>query len=128
MASSSSNTSLYEQLGGKDAIDAAVDRFYEKVLADDRIKHFFDTVDMAKQRGKQKIFMAYAFGGPVNYTGKDMRAAHSHLVHEQGLNDEHFDAVAENLQATLQDLGVAEDLIGQVMQIVGSTREDVLDR
>jgi len=40
-------TSLYERIGGEAAIDAAVELFYQKVLSDDRIKHFFSDVDMS---------------------------------------------------------------------------------
>lgn len=118
---------LFEQIGGRDAVNAAVDIFYKKVLADDRISHFFDGVDMEKQAGKQKAFLSYAFGGPNAYTGQDMKRAHAHLV-ERGLNDGHFDAVIENLGATLQELGVGDDLIAQVAAIGESTREDVLGR
>ena len=123
-----SEPTLYEQLGGKDALDAAVDLFYGKVLSDDRIKHFFDGVDMDKQRGKQKIFLAYVFGGPVKYEGKDMREAHKHLVEEKGLGDDHFNAVAENLQTTLEEMNVPKELIDRVIAIAASTREDVLNR
>src|SRR6185295_1631367 len=93
--------SLYEQLGGQPAVDAAVDLFYRKVLTDDRISKFFDGVDMDQQIAKQKAFLTMVFGGPANYTGKDMRAGHSHLV-GMGMNDSHVDAVIENLGATLQ--------------------------
>jgi len=48
--------SVYEKLGGDAAMDAAVDIFYRNVLADDRVSHFFDAVDMQAQRGKQKAF------------------------------------------------------------------------
>jgi hemoglobin len=122
-----SDSSLYEQIGGNAALDAAVDLFYQKVLADERINYFFEGIDMAKQRGKQKIFLAYAMGAPVKYTGKDLREGHTHLV-EKGLNDSHFDAVAENLVNTLSELGVAQELIDQVVAIVGPTRDDVLNR
>lgn len=117
---------LYDRLGGEPSVDAAVDLFYAKVLADDRIKRFFNDVDMDRQRQKQKLFLTYAFGGPVKYTGKSMRAAHAKLVAEQGLNHDHFVAVAENLQATLEELNVPEELIGEVMAIAGSTHDDVL--
>jgi len=120
-------SSLYEQLGGQPAIDAAVDIFYRKVLSDDRISHFFDGVDMDKQINKQKAFLTVAFGGPNSYSGKDMRAGHAHLV-ARGLNDMHFDAVAENLNLTLVELGVGQPLIDQVLAIAGSTRNDVLGR
>jgi hemoglobin len=118
---------LYERLGGKAAIEAAVDIFYDKVLKDDRIKSFFDGVDMAKQKAKQKAFLAYAFGGPANYSGKNMRDGHAHLV-KRGLNDSHVDAVIENLGATLRELKVAEDLIAEVAKIANSVRNDVLGR
>jgi hemoglobin len=120
-------SSVFEQIGGAAAVDAAVDIFYRKVLRDKRIAGFFDTVDMDAQRQKQKAFLTMAFGGPVQYSGKDMRAAHAHLV-ARGLNDAHFDAVAENLALTLRELKVAEPLVAQVLEIAGSTRNDVLGR
>jgi len=82
---------------------------------------------MAKQRAKQKAFLAYAFGAPVAYTGKDLTAAHAHLVTD-GLNDGHFDAVAGHLQATLDELGVPSDIANEVMTIAASTRDAVLGR
>jgi hemoglobin len=123
----SQETSLYEKLGGEPAVNAAVDVFYRKVLADDRISRFFDSVDMEEQRNKQKSFLTMAFGGPHNYTGKSMRDAHKRLV-DQGLNDSHFDAVMEHLGATLQELGVPANLIQEAATVALSTRDDVLNR
>ena len=120
-------TTLYEQLGGEAAVNAAVDIFYRKVLSDHRINRFFDDVDMAKQAAKQKAFLTMAFGGPHNYTGEDMRKVHAHLV-KLGLDDSHFDAVMENLGATLAELNVPQELIAQVAAIGESTRNDVLGR
>ena len=119
--------SLYEKIGGEAAVNAAVDLFYRKVLADDRINKFFEGTDMARQAAKQKAFLTMALGGPNNYTGKDMRDGHAHLV-AKGLNDSHFDAVIENLGATLTELGVPGDLIAQAAAIAESTRNDVLGR
>ncbi len=119
--------SLYTQLGGEAAVNAAVDIFYRKVLKDDRIKHFFDGVDMSKQAAKQKAFLTLAFGGPNNYSGEDMRRGHAHLV-AKGLNASHFDAVMENLAATLKELNVPADLIAQAAAIAESTRNDVLGK
>ena len=95
--------SLYSEIGGKGAVNAAVDIFYRKVLKDERIKRFFEGVDMNKQAAKQKAFLTMAFGGPHNYTGADMRKAHAHLV-ARGLNDSHFDAVSRTLVPRLQNL------------------------
>ena len=116
--------SLYHKLGGKAAIDAAVEAFYVKVLADKRINEFFENINMAKQRRKQKEFLSAAFGGPIPWQGKDMRRAHADLE----LTDVHFNAVAENLQKTLEELKIPKDLITQVMTIAASTRDDVLNR
>jgi hemoglobin len=120
-------SNLFEKIGGAGAVDAAVDIFYRKVLKDNRIKHFFEGVDMDKQAAKQKAFLTMAFGGPHNYTGADMRKGHAHLV-ARGLNDSHFDAVMENLGATLKELNVPADLIGQAAAIAESTRKDVLGK
>ncbi len=119
--------SLYEQIGGEAAVNAAVDIFYRKVLSDERINGFFEGVDMDKQAAKQKAFLTMAFGGPHNYTGKDMREGHAHLV-ARGLDDSHFDAVMENLAATLKELNVPDQLIAEAAAIAESTRNDVLGR
>ena len=117
-------SSIYERIGGEAAVDAAVDVFYRKVLADERVAQFFDTVDMDRQRVKQKAFLTFAFGGPSPYTGKDMRTAHAKMA----LTDAHFDAVLENLGATLTDLGVPAALIGEAAAVAESVRGEVLNR
>ena len=119
--------SVYEKLGGAAAMDTAVDIFYRKVLSDNRISRFFEGVDMDKQAAKQKAFLTMALGGPSKYTGKDLRVGHAHLV-KMGLNDSHFDAVMENLAATLIELKVPSALIAEAAKIAESTRKDVLGR
>ncbi len=61
---------LYERIGGEDAVNAAVDIFYRKVLADDRISSYFEDVDMDRQAAKQKAFLTFALGGPNQYSGR----------------------------------------------------------
>lgn len=119
--------SLYERLGGKPAINAAVDIFYGKMLGDERVSHFFASTDMERQRNKQKAFLALAFGGPSGYDGKDLREGHAHLV-TKGLNDSHVDVVIEHLGATLKELGVPDSDISEVASIAESVRDDVLGR
>ena len=121
------STSLFDQLGGSAAVDAAVDIFYRKVLSDYRINRFFDNSNMEQQATKQKAFLTMAFGGPNNYTGTDMRTAHAKFV-KMGLNDSHFDAVMEHLTATLVELSAPPALIAQVAAIAESTRADILNR
>ncbi|HEY1534408.1 MAG TPA: group 1 truncated hemoglobin, partial [Polyangiaceae bacterium] len=87
-----STMSLYERIGGEAAVAAAVDLFYEKVLADQRTQSFFAGLDMQAQIKKQMAFMTVAFGGPKEYRGRDLRAAHAGLVRDKGLTDVHFNA------------------------------------
>jgi hemoglobin len=120
--------SLYERLGGENAIMAAVDLFYAKVMNDPLTRPFFETLDMRAQTRKQVAFMTWAFGGPAEYKGRDLRAAHAELVKKRGLGDTQFDAVAGHLRATLEELGVSADLIGEALAIVAGTRTEVLGR
>lgn len=115
---------LFNRIGGMNAVNAAVDIFYAKVIQDERINHFFRHIDMATQSGKLKAFLAYAFGAPMNYSGKSMRAAHQHMH----LTELHFDAVAGHLVTTLQELNVPQEIIDEVVAIAVSTKNDVLNR
>lgn len=120
-------STLFEQLGGAPAMSAAVEVFYRKVLSDERIAHFFDGVDMDQQMAKQQAFLTMVTGGPSQYSGRDMRTAHAHLV-TKGLSDVHVDAVIEHLGATLSELGVSAEAIAQVAAIANSVRDQVLNR
>jgi hemoglobin len=122
-----SETSLYDQLGGEQAITATVGMFYEKIMNDGELAPFFEGLDMNKQINKQIAFMTMAFGGPHDYDGRALREAHSRLV-AKGLGHDQFVRVAGHLQSTLETLEVPADLIGRVMTIVGSTENEVLGR
>jgi hemoglobin len=121
------SSTLYERIGGEPAVNAAVELFYRKVLGDYRINRFFNNSDMDTQIAKQKAFFTMAFGGPNNYTGKDMRNAHAHLV-KMGLNEDHFNAVMEHLGATLVELKVPANLIAEAAAIAEGARNDVLGK
>lgn len=119
--------SIYEQIGGEAAVDAAVDIFYRKMLLDERVAAFFESVDMDRQRAKQKAFLTMVLGGPAAYTGRDMRTAHAGLV-KRGLNDLHVDVVIEHLGGTLKELGVSDEHIAAIAGVANSVRGDVLGR
>jgi len=118
---------LYERLGGKPALDAAVECLYQKTINDDRISHFCSPTDITKQARKMHAFLSYAFGAHTPFNGSSLQQAHEKLV-ENGLNDGHFDAVKEHIESTLRQLEVAPELINEVLEITESTREDVLNR
>lgn len=120
---SSSESSLYERLGGAPAIDAAVDAFYERVLADESVAPFFQGVSMPRQIKQQKAFFTTALGGPAIYKGRDMKEAHDHLA----IQEKHFGSIAQHLIATLQALGVGQELIDEVIAAISPLAGDIIN-
>ena len=94
--------SIYEEIGGRDAIGAAVDEFYRRVLDDAALAPYFESTDMVRLKAQQGAFIAAAVGGPQRYEGPNMKAAHDGLA----ITDEAFDKVVKHLADTLTDLGV----------------------
>ena len=74
---------LYDLIGGRQTVWAATETFYQRVLADETLSHFFKSVDMAHLREGQSMFISMLLGGRVVYTGKDIAAAHAQS-REQG--------------------------------------------
>jgi hemoglobin len=109
-----SENTLYIQIGAEAAINAAVDRFYERVLADPALSPFFKGVSIGRLKAHQFAFLSQALGGPRQYTGASMVEAHARLAIEQ----KHFDSVAVHLIETLRELCVPEEIIGEVAQAV----------
>jgi truncated hemoglobin YjbI len=122
------NIPLYDRLGGDAAMEILVDVFYRKVLEDNLVGKFFESVDMAGQRLKQKAFLAMAFGGPYPYTSLDLRKAHGRLVTEMGMNDAHFDRVTAILKESMQEVEIGAKEIEEVLKVIESTRDDILCR
>ena len=117
-------TTLYDQLGGEAAITAVVDYFYELILADDTVNHFFYNTDMEKQRKHQAKFFSFALGGPNQYTGASMAKAHAGM----NLQEEHFKAIATHLHDALAHFGVGADEINQVLAKVSTLKDDILHK
>ena len=120
----SENQTLYERLGGKDAITTLAYIFSGFVADDPRIAHYFENMDMNRLRGHHKTFLIYALGGPNVYDGKDLRSGHAHL----NLSDGDFDAVADNLKKAMDTINIPGDLQSEVLALVSGTRDDVLNR
>jgi len=119
--------SLYEQLGGEEMVTKTVSIFYKKVLADPRLRPFFENMDMTRQESMQRAFLSTAFGGPGAYSGRDMRRAHMRLV-ARGMSDVHFDAVLSHLDDTLSELAVNKPLRDWARALTESMRKDILGR
>ena len=113
---------LFERLGGKDGIEAVVDEFYDRVVADDQVAHYFEDVDMQQQRAHQAQFISSVAGGPVEYSGDDMKTAHEHL----GITPSEFEAIAGHLEDALVAFDVDEDDRQAVLEAVASYQDDIV--
>ena len=115
---------VYNEIGGREAVEAVVDDFYDRVLADDQLVHFFDGQDMAELRAHQVQFISAVAGGPVDYTGDDMREAHEQL----DISESDFAAVAGHLEAALRANGVDDDNVEAILSEVAALKAPVLGR
>jgi hemoglobin len=118
----SSTPTLYDALGAEGGIRDAVDAFYSRVVADPDLAGFFAGTDMTRLRRHQVDMLVSATGGPRQYTGRDMAAAH------QGLNitDAAFDKVVGHLGATLASAGADEDSIAAVVAALAPLRSSIV--
>lgn len=114
--------SIFEQIGAAPSVEAAVDRFYDKVTADPSLAHYFEGVDLGKLKRHQRAFITAALGGPEKYEGRTMGSAHSHL----GISDTDFDAVVGHLGAALAELGVSQETIEQIASSLAPLRTDIV--
>ena len=92
---------LFERIGGTNAISRLVDTFYERVLDDPSLAPFFKGVEMTKLRRMQLELFSAALDGPARYTGRPMIQAHAHL--KIGLH--HYQRFVRHLFDTLSDSG-----------------------
>ena len=105
--------SVYDRIGGHEAIEVVVDDFYVRVLADDQLSGFFAGTNMNRLKGKQVEFFAAALGGPQPYTGAPMKRVHQ----GRGITMHHFSLVAGHLADALAAAGVPS---GTVTGILGA--------
>ena len=127
-AADTQTTTLFQRLGGFEAVNALVGAMYFQILRDPRVAHFFDHTNVATLLRHQRHFLTVAFGGKAGYSGRSLRDAHGDLVEKMGLNDSHFDAVAENVLTVMRDFGYGEGDMAEVSGILESVRNDVLGR
>lgn len=116
---------LYERLGAETAVEAAVVRFYRKIVADPDLAPFFDGYDLKDQMAKHVVFMVTVFGGTADGPKPDLRKVHEPLV-RRGLGEKHVDAFIRILREVLAELEVGETDIDEVVAAIQGSRQAVL--
>lgn len=121
---SAETKSLYDRLGGKDAITAVVDDFIGNVAADARINSFFANTDIPKLKQMLVDQICEASGGPCKYTGRTMKEAHTGMK----IKSEHFDALVEDLVKSLDKFKVGEKEKGDLLGALGPMKPDIVEQ
>lgn len=95
---------LYQELGGQPGITRIVEGMLLNVARDDRIRHYFANVDIARLRGLLIQKFCADAGGPCRYKGASMAESHRGL----NLQPADFNALVEDLQRSMQQAGIPE--------------------
>jgi hemoglobin len=115
--------SLYERLGGKNAINAVVDAFVARCAADARINGKFARTDIPRLKASLIDQLCEAAGGPCTYTGRDMHTTH----HGMSVTGGEFDALVGNLVATLDRFSVPEPEKAELLGVLAPMRADIVE-
>lgn len=114
--------SLYDRLGGKDAITAVVEDFVANVAGDKRINAFFANADIPGLKQKLVDQICEATGGPCKYTGKDMKTSHNGM----NVKEADFNALVEDLVKSLDKFKVGEKEKGELLGALGKMKPDIV--
>ena len=115
--------SLYERLGGLDAITAVVDSFVTRSAGDDRINRKFERTDVPRLTKMLVDQVCEATGGPCTYTGRSMREAHDAMRVTAG----EFDAFIQDLEGTLDELNVPTTEHAELLGLLLPMRDEIVE-
>jgi len=119
-----SRQTLYERVGGEEAIHDMIHEFYDRVLADPELKPFFENTSMDKLRKMQREFFSAALDGPMTYTGKPLGDVH----HGRGITIHHFALFAGHLLDTLKARGIEEQDVQAVIARINTYADEIVGR
>ncbi len=116
-------STIYDEIGGAPAVNAVVETFYQRLVADPDLMSYFDGRDMARLKAHQRALVTVALGGTSEeYNGRMMHPAHSGLA----ITHEAFDKVLGHLAAALDDVGVTDATSTRILAILQPLRTDVV--
>ena len=122
-SSGAAGPSLYERRGRRPGIDAVMHTFVGNVGRDRRINLRFMFVDMDVLQSHLSDQVCAASGGPCSYVGRAMRSLHAPM-HVRAAE---FDAMGEDLVSALKTHAVPERETKELLAIIASTRDDIVD-
>ncbi len=114
--------SLYDRLGGKDAVHAVVEDFVGNVAADTAINGRFASADIPHLKQMLEQQVCAATGGGCKYEGKDMKAAHAGMK----ITEDEFNALVGDLKKSLDKFKVGEKEQGELLGALGGLKGDIV--
>ncbi len=121
-----SDKSLYERLGGYDAIAAVTDALMVRIKDDDKLRRFYDhrgADGVAREQQLLVDFLCASSGGPIVYTGRDMTTVHIGMR----LDEEDWKRAISHLTATLEAFEVPEQEKGEVLAFTESLKPEIVE-
>lgn len=112
---------IYDRIGGREALEVVVEDFYVRVLADAQLASFFTGTNMNRLRGKQVEFFAAALGGPEPYSGASMKQVHQ----GRGITMHHFSLVAGHLSDALAAAGVPSETVTEILSAIAPLAPEI---
>jgi len=119
---SGDDPSLYDRLGGSDAVEGAITEFYSRVLNDPQLAPFFDGVDMDKLARMQTEFFTVALGGPGVYAGMTLADAHR----GRGIEATHIATFTAHLLDTMSSRGMPRDAVDEVVSRITVMAQEII--
>ena len=115
--------SLYDRLGGGDAINALTESWVARVAGDDRANGKFARTDIDRLKKELVDQLCEAAGGPCTYTGRSMRETHDGMKVTAG----EFDVVMQHLGAALDELNVSKTEQDELVGLLEPMRDDIVE-
>lgn len=125
--SQAQTATLYQRLGGYDALAAVTDDFIGRLIGDPQLARFFTGLSNdSKVRIRQHVvdFLCVATGGPCKYTGRDMKTAHTGL----NITENDWNLTVKHLTETLDKFKVPDRERNEVLQAIGAQKGDIVGR
>lgn len=114
--------SLYNQLGGEEAIETVTTNLFDRVLDDKQLASYFQDIEMDAHKRQLAAFISMVAGGPDEYRGQSMQKAHAHL----GISATEFESLAGHLEAALDEVGVPDESKDELLASVGEIQDHIV--
>ena len=115
--------SLYDRLGGGDAISALTESWVARVAGDDRANGKFVRTDIDRLKKELVDQLCEVTGGPCTYTGRSMQETHDGMKVTAG----EFEVVMQHLRAALDELNVSKTDQDELVGLLEPMRDDMVE-